>query len=266
MDHIEEAKSIAWGKTSKILVPSGRIFIVRETNGGDDEILQNTETAREGMNVVHYLAGIIVKEVLPTGEKPVTVDEVKKFLVNDRTFLLIKLRILNLGEILKFSFNFGSDPKRGGEFKYAEDLSKYVFDYLKDFPEEEDEDYFVYRIPPYPEGAYEKFQLRLTSGKEVRMNLLNIEGEVNLRNMGPESDTDKGALKARNFEMKIDNEWVKVDSLKPFKPLDMVEIRKWFKEIDPTYTPITEVEHPRTMEVIPFNMLNSTDFFYPVEI
>jgi len=264
MTYQEEAQTIAFGKTKTVIVPSGRQFVLRETNGEDDDILSNSETGRDQSNVDYYLARVVIKEITDNKEIPFSFDKARKLLKNDRTALLLHIRIHNLGAIVKFSFDFGMDPKTGGEFNYVEDISQYIHDYTKDFPLQGEEGYFKYKIPPYPEDAYSLFELSLQSGKRVRMGLMNGEGQSYIMNQ--EFVSKNTDFKARNLEIDIEGKWVKVENFAMFSSRDMVELRAWEKEIDPKYLPITEIEHPHTKQLIEFNMLNSPDFFYPVEI
>jgi len=264
----KDIQAIAWGKTKQILVPSGRRFILREQNGDDDDILSNPSTGADGSNIDYYIAGIVVKEIINDKEVTFSLEQAKSLLKKDMIAIIFESRIHNLGNILKFKFDFGDDPVVGkGIIGYEEELSQYLHDYTKPFPlTEEDEGYFKFKIPPYPESAYGKFEMTTDSGKRVRINLMNREGMKFILGTKDEETTKNTELKARNLELFTENNWLKVENFSPFSPRDMVNIIAWVKEIDPDYNAITEIAHPVTKYKLNYTLTNSTDFFYPVEI
>lgn len=264
MSFTEEAQRIAWGKTERVRVPSGRIFVIRETNGNDDDILSNT-SGGPMTNLYNFLSSVIVREVVDGIEIPFNYEDARLLLDNDRVYLLLAIRVANLGPIVKFKFNFGPDPINGGEFTYSEDLSQFLHDYSKPMPQEGEPGYFKYKIPPYPENAYDKFQMTTQSGKTLRMNLANgISGEY-FSSITTDKQNDR--YRSRNLEiLKEDNTWERVENFSVLSSRDMIELRVWEKEIDPSQLAISEIEHPRTKQVVNFSIMNAPDFFYPAEI
>lgn len=263
------ATLIAFGRTSKTMTPSGRIFIVREQNGNDDDILSNPTTNSNLSNYDNFLVAILVAEVINEVEIPVTLQSVENFLINDRTHLLMFSRIHTLGSEMKFTWNWGDLPinEGGGKFHYAEDLKPYLHNYTEEFPKEGEEGYFKYKIPAYCEGAYGKFEILTKSGKKLRFNLWNRQSEKLTLSLLPEQMTKNSELLARNLEIDMDNKWERVSNFSMFTKLDMIEIHAKVNEIDnSTYMAISEITHPHTKEIVKYPILASTDFFFPLEV
>lgn len=257
-----------FGRTMKVMVPSGRVFTIREQNGNDDDVLSNPITMNDLTNIDNFLTGILITEEVEGKETAVTLKTVTELPNNDRYFLLIQSRVFSLGNNLVFTFDWGAD--NGGKVTYTEDLSKYLHDYTKPFPVKGDSDYFEYKIPPYPANSdiHSKFYFEVTSGKKFRFGLMTRQGEKWMMKLPAEELTRNSELRARNLEY-LSGEgdaWVKVENFAMFSKRDLIEIKKAVTEVDPTYQFITEVENPKTGQIINHPMMTSSDFFFPVEI
>lgn len=258
-----------FGKTKQTMTPSGRVFLIRETNGNDDDILSNPVTQRDLSNYDNFLSACVLKEIVDEQEIAFTIQDVNKLLLNDRTHLLFAIRIHTIGGTMKFEYNFGDEPKEkgGGVFPYTEDLEPYLHDYTKPFPQEGEEGYFKYKIPPYPKGCYSKFEITIESGKQLRFNLWNRESEKSNLALPIEAHTKNSELLARNLEINMGGEWIKIENFSSFNKREMVEIHAAVNEVDNTsYIAYSDIEHPITKEVLKYPILASTDFFFPREI
>lgn len=257
--------SVAFGRMARTMTPSGRIFIIREQNGNDDDILSNPERMRDLSNIDDFLHAICIKEIISEKEVPVTFESIVNMAQKDRFHLLIFSRVHSLGKDIKFNYHWDDEDT---PTTYIDDLSQYLHDYSKPFPEAGEEGYFKYRIPPYPEKITEPFSLTTKSGKHFRFNVMTRQGEKMLLNLGPNQVTKNAELKARNLEYKSETgEWITVENFFMFSKMDMIEIHKAVLEVDPNYNLLTELEHPKDKErKILFPIMSSADFFFPVEI
>ena len=267
------AKDIAFGKTKRFLLPSGREVEIREQNGHDDDILSNNADSADGSNIDNFISSIVVRAFWKTGSSQrITPAEARKLLIKDRLVILIQSRIHSIGAEMEFDFDWGPDPKTGGKYNYSEDLLQYLWDYTKPFPEEyilnsdnvpvPNPEYFKGRISPYHEGAYDKQLKTLSSGKQVRLNLLDGESQAYVLNL--REVTKNSSLIAMNIELQTGPDtWVKVENFSNFTSRDMIELRTWVKDFDINYVPYTLLEHPATKETIEYPIMNHYSFFYP---
>lgn len=267
-------KEIVYGKVKTILLPSGRQVDIREQNGNDDDILSNPIDGETGANISKFIAAIVVKAHWKTGSYlRLTYEEARELLVRDRFCIIFHSRIHSIGEIMKFSFDWGEDPQKGGKFDYEEDLRRYLWDYTDEFPEEylydtegknlgRNPDYDPQTMSPYASNCYDYQELTTQSGKTLRFKLFNgTAGEYMLK-LPAEAMTKNTELKARGLEYMDNNNWVKVENFSMFSSRDMSEIRTFVNQVDSTYNPITEITHPVTKEITNYPIMYGKDFFY----
>lgn len=255
-----------FGKTMKTMLPSGRVFTIREQNGNDDDVLSNPMTKSDLTNIDNFLNGICITETVDNVEVAVTLKTITELPNNDRYHLLIQSRVFSLGNIMTFTFDWGEE---GGNITYEEDLKQYLHDYSKVYPNKGDEGYFEYKIPPYPANANidSRYEFTITGGKKFRFGLMTRQGEKLAINLPHEQLTKNLELKLRNLEYYDESQgFVKVENFSQFTSRDMQQIKKCVLEIDPTYLFVTTLKNPKTNETIKYPLMNSTDFFFPVEI
>jgi hypothetical protein len=134
-------------------------------------------------------------------------------------------------------------------------------------PISEDPNYFKYRIKPHKFGKKSERELSLLSGKQIKYEFINGNGEKYLLSL-PNSEFSKNKeLLARNIQQKIGANWVKVENFKNFSTSDMREIRNDVFELnDPILELATDIEHPMTGQIIQYPIVGTNDFFYPREI
>lgn len=267
-DNSEQYEEMLYGQKKQLVLPSGYEVTIREQNGHDDDILSNASTVQDLSNIDIFLSSLIIQTDLPfaTGGKLSTAD-MGKMLLRDKYYLLFASRIHSMGNIIKFTFDWGKD--NGGEVEYVDDLNNFVWDYSKPMPEKDDEAYYPYRIEPYVGvggAAHGKQEIKLQSGKELRFELLNGKAEKVLLKLKREEQTRNSEIKARGLELKHEGSWVKVDNFVYFTKRDMAELHKKINELDPSFRGITELENPQTKEITYFPIMNTTSFFYPEEI
>lgn len=260
-------QNLVMGNTLEVLCPSGRLFLIREQNGNDDDLLQNPTTQKDLSNFDYFLESIIVHEILPDGtKKNITLADVKKFLLRDRSYLLITSRVHSIGNTVKFKFDWTGNSNSEGEFEYEEDMTIFLWDYTKPFPAKDSPEYLESYIEPYPEKADDYFIFQINSGKKFRFKLLNRESELYLLGLKSESVTKNEELKSRKLQFESDGKWVDVENFSMFSKKEMIEIHSSVLEIDQPLRVFSELTHPKTGEKFYYPVLADTNFFFPVEI
>lgn len=241
-------------RKQKYVTPSGLEFTLREQTGADDEILNAAQD--ETVMINSYLANVIEEG---PGNKRFSAEDVKKLRLGDKYFLVVSSRILSLGNILYFQYQW--DPNEAS-IEYEEDLSRYVWDYSEPFPEVGDPLYFDQRFQPYPAEEFIEGQV---GDYKLRMDYLDGAGEAYMLKLPANSRTVNQELRARNLRF-FDTEWKIVKTFTSFTARDMVYIRNLAHEGDPAIEGLTTVTHPGTGESLALPLLGIKDFFYPVKI
>lgn len=251
------------GYTLTFTAPSGHEYTIREQNGADDDVISNPSEAASLINISRFIAGIVVKTNYTENGK-LTVEQAHNMPSLDRYAILISSRILSNGQELEFEFDWG--PDRGGKTQYCQDLSEYLFDYSK----EVDESMLMSKpnaIRPYPlKDKSKDIEIKLSSGKEVKFDLLTGASESYLVNLPLEQRTQNKSLIARNICLLVDGKWEKISSFHLFSTKDMREIRGNVRVIDPEFSGICTISNPFDGMSSDINIMAIKDFFYPGEI
>ena len=122
-------------------------------------------------------------------------------------------------------------------------------------------------IPYYPEGKLSTdIPIKLSTGKELKFDLLNAVGEAYVLNLPLEKRTKNQEYVARNLCLNVDGKWDKVTSFRMFSVREMLEIKKHILSIDPVFTGTTTIENPSNSMVEEISIVAIKDFFYPGEI
>lgn len=266
----DENLAIAYGKTKLVTVPSGRKFLIREQNGADDDILSNHTDVQDMSNVNKFIVSITLHELVDNNKVPLTLESIQEMLLRDRNALLVESRIHTLGPDMLFKYDWG---KNGGILTYQEDLTQYVWDYSRPFPNEEldskgnkDVNYNENRLKPYPTDIKGPVEFELSSGKVISIDFLRVKSESYFTGVGLENINRNHDYRGRDLKLKVeDGSFMKVENFSPFSKRDMIEIRKFVKEFDPTQGMNTEISNGKG-DTIFFPLLASTDFFFPEEV
>lgn len=251
-------------RTITFFVPSGYQYEIREQNGEDEEILSNPKDLKDLMNFTKFIQAIVVKTDFTQSGK-LTIQDVLKMPVNDRYCILFQSRIFSLGDTVEFSFTWNE----GGKVEYEQDVNELLFD---DYSEnarasltEEQLNAKPDAIPFYPEGKTFQFEITLSTGKNVRFNLLDGEGERKLVSLPKEKQTRNSPLLCRNLELEVDGKWEKVQNFSIFTVKETHEIRKRVLEVDPTFEGAVDIENPTNGETLRFPIITAPGFFFLTE-
>jgi len=268
--NLEKLKEVH-GDVLSLITPSGYQVTIRQQTGEDDDILSSAEGVMDGTSSNKFIQGIVVHTDITENGK-FNLDTARNIKLCDKYFIMVASRIFSIGQTLKFTYEW-LEKKKGVSSKlpveYEEDLGLYIWDYgdeNKPFPKLGDEDYFQHRIKPHKFGKDTSREFKLGSGKALKYSFMNGHGERWLMDLPEERQSVNAELLARNLELKIKDEWVKVQNFKSFTPIDMREIRNEIIENDTIVSLITELQHPETKEIFEFPIVGSADFFYPREI
>lgn len=246
----------------EFITPSGHRVKIREQNGADDDILSNPAEAATLMNLSRFLAGLIVDSDYTKSGK-LTVDEVHSLPSLDRYVILIRSRIFSLGSTMEFKYNWGEN---GGEVQYEQDLNELLFDYSQ-VPTMEELEAKPDAVPYYPEpGKFSDIEFTLTSGKQLKFDLLNAKGESYVANLPLDKQTKNQIYIARNLCLLVNEKWDKVANFSMFSVKDMIEIRNHIHSLDPIFNGTTTIENPITKDKVDVPIIGMSDFFYPGEI
>lgn len=252
------------GRCKVVLLPSGNSVIIREQNGEDDDIVSLSSNRQKGIHINLLIARLVVWYEGTDGL--INLDQIKSLWVKDKLAILIESRIMSLGNILEFTYDWG---EKIGTVKYEEDLSKYIWDYTKPVPQFGEENYFKYRIPKYVETDLPVRFIRTEGNdgivKTLRFSRMDGYSEEYTATIDRSDFSKNKELIARNLEWNIENEWKKVLNFSQFSAREMRDIRTAVKSFDPDYIPDTELTNPQDPSmIIPINILTIPEFFFPV--
>lgn len=263
---LKNEELMLFGEKKKLLLPSGYEATIREQNGHDDDLLSNEVTARDLSNIDYFLCSLIIDTNLPYAKGgKLNKESIQNMLMRDKYFILFSSRIHSMGELVKFKFDWGI--KNGGELTYEESLDQFVWDYSKDMPEEGDENYSKERIQPYQqEKPHDDIEFTLSTGKKLRINMLDNKAEKYILDLDAEQQTRNSEIKARNLQMEENGVWQKVQNFRFFTKREMAQLHKFVNELDPPFRGLTELENPKTGQLINYPIIQAQSFFYPEEI
>ena len=256
-------------QTLKFTLPSGYYVVIREMNGEDDDILSNKHDQQNLEHHTNFLSTIIVDTNLPMNiNGKITKEAALEILLNDKYTILFYCRIFSIDPIIKFPYTWTkSDGKTKDTVQYEDDLNDYVWDFSTVPPKEGEEGYNQYRVKQYAEGAYNKLEHTLASGKKVRLGLLNTKSERILATAIIEQNYSRPKdLISREMEILVEGKWMLVENFSMFSKRDMTELYQLTELIDPTFLGISELLYEPTGDIVKINLITITDFFFPAEI
>jgi len=254
------------GNVVEFITPSRFEVVIREQNGDDDSILSNITLMKSSTQINAFIRAIVVwAENGSNPDQSYNEADILRMRLGDKYAIVLRSRIFSLGPILKFPYKWEDKEL---DIHYEEELTKFLWDYAnKVYPKKGDLDYNDDRIPSYPAPHTDEYvQLQLTSGKKLRFKYLNGVGEKYLLDLIEFEQNINSRLIARELDLFDNGVWVKVISFKPFKALEMMELRRIVEEMDPQFNGIINIENPRTGESQGISMIGLPDFFYPREI
>lgn len=248
-------------RTLQFISPSGHSFTIREQNGEDENILSNPVDIKTLMNLTKFISAIVVSTDFTTSGR-LTVQDTLELPLLDKYCILIQSRIFSLGEDLDITYDW---PKTG-KVEYVENLSNYIFSDYSIPPTESELESKPHAVPYYVMGKQLKdIDITLASGKKVRFDILNGNGEQYIINLPEAKQTRNNELIARNLRLEVNGVFEKVSNFSSFNVREMAELRKIVKSLDPVFDGLTELENPDTGEVVMYPVMVSPTFFFLTE-
>lgn len=247
-------------RTMTFFVPSGYQYEIREQNGEDEEILSNPADLRDLMNFTKFIQAIVVKTDFTQSGK-LTVEDALRIPVNDRYCILFKSRVFSLGDSVEFSYEWEKKQK----VDYEQDVNELLFNDYSQTPTEEELNAKPDAIPYYPDGKKTEFEINLETGKKVKFNLLDGNGERKLVSLPRDKQTRNSPLLCRNLQLEVDGKWEIVQNFSLFTVKETHAIRKAVAEVDPTFEGAVDIENPSTGETVRYPIITAPGFFFLTE-
>ena len=161
--------------TKEFIAPSGYSYTIREQNGEDEEILSNQADAKDLMNLIKFIASIVVK-TNATASGKLLVKDVLTLPLLDKYAIIFQSRIFSIGNIITFEYDWGGDT---GKVQYEQDLNDFLFEDYSQTPTQEELDNKPDAIPYYPDPSqFRDREIKLSSGKVVKYDLLDSTAEL----------------------------------------------------------------------------------------
>lgn len=248
-------------RTFQFIAPSGHSFTIREQNGEDENILSNPVDAKTLMNLVKFISAIVVDTDFTKSGK-LSIQDTLELPLLDKYCILLQSRIFSLGETLDISYDW---PKIG-RVEYTEDLNNYIFEDYSQVPSQEEIESKPNAVPYYANGRQLKdIEVVLASGKKVKFDILNGNGEQFIINLPEAKQTRNNELIARNLHLEVNGVYEKVSNFAGFTVREMAELRKIVKAYDPVFEGLTELQNPSTGETVMYPIMVSPTFFFLTE-
>ena len=154
---------------------------------------------------------------------------------------------------------------------YEQDLRELLFeDYSRPIPEDE-KAAKPFAIPQYPDQElakalhYKGYELTLSSGKQIKLDWADGNAEYALSKLPVNKQTRNSSLIARNLQLKVGENWEKVQRFHIFSVRDMAEIQKAAISMDPTTNLTVEIDNPTTGETQMYPIIAAPRFFFLTE-
>lgn len=243
------------GEEHEVHLPSSKVVVIRESNGEDDGILSRVKDSSDNTNILNYLSSIIVED-RDIKKKPAPSD-ILEWLSNDKWYLLLKQRIINLGPDFVV-INTCGNPKCKTKTEYLEDLSEIDGDLSQ-------KDYKAKGIQVYKYEFGDKKTLEYTTTRKnaFQFDLMTGIGERKLLDV-PDNDRDLNqVLLARNIRFYLGGKWIPLFDFRRFPSKEMNELRGYVMKQDKMFEPRVTFDCPKCslhQEAIIFNI---PVFFYP---
>lgn len=219
------------GTIFPITLPSGKLAVLREQNGNDDDIISRAKDNESNTAILKFLASITVGLDAITN---VTPQDIAKLRTADRYALLVYNRINSLSPTLIFSYKWND---KNPLVEYEVNLQDYIVDYSKPF----DPEVTPLAIKPIDNDIMAMIKV---GDKELRYTYSNGYQEAIIYKTDSGEFSKNMELTIRDLEIKQGDQWVKVGNFSKFTPRDMMAIRKHITENDPAIDLTLEITNP----------------------
>ena len=260
-----EESVLLMGNQRTFTTPSGHTITVREQNGEDEEILSNSNDAKNLDNINKYIASVIIDNDYQD-KKRLSLDQVRKLPALDRWAIMINSRINSLGNILVFNHKWVREDESVEELEYSQDIDEFLFDY-SETPSKEELLKKPNAIPYYPNPEMmidiPLIDIPFNIGdSEFLFDRLTGETEVELLKATLDHPNINEGLKARNLRLKVNGNYEKVTSFSMFPSRIMGQIREKVYSMDPSWNAEFEIIDPKTNQTAKEYLMVIPSFFY----
>ena len=151
------------------------------------------------------------------------------------------------------------------------DLRELLFDDYSRPITEEEKAAKPFAIPQYPDQElakalhYKGYELTLSSGKQIKLDWADGNAEYAISKLPVNKQTRNSSLIARNLQLKVGENWEKVQRFHLFSVRDMAEIQKAASRMDPTTNLMVEIDNPTTGETQMYPIIAAPRFFFLTE-
>jgi hypothetical protein len=261
-----EILPIFQGEKHTIYLPSGRVVIVRETNGDDDDTLSRLADS-DGNSVFNFLANIVMHDQY-LNKKPL-VEDIMGWHASDKYYLLYKQRLINRGSKLEFQHECQNDkcPTNQPSFldskaiTYEQDLNMYDGNLA-------DADYKPKNSQPvkYPKGKDLEYEFTISSKKRFKVSILTgLLEKIQLEQ--PVGSLSKNSiLTARNLSVWDKSQWVPVKFFGAFSSRELSEVRGLVRDNDPLFDPMVSFNCQYCKQPYNVPLLAIPVFFWPEDM
>jgi hypothetical protein len=250
VSNVNETDFMSVGPTYDVLLPDNQIVTLRERNGDDEDVLSKVEDFQKGTGIPKFLAGLI------QGNK-LTWQEVQKWKVRNKYYLMYKERMANFGSVVEWEHEFVD----GTKVMFEEDIARFDRNFTEKLDPEAD--IVEGQIVPYPIG-YDKIEGKTSSGKKYRCDYLTGEGEIRTLDKTVNTLSINERLRVRNFELQMaDGTWKLVEKFSMLTAREMSEIRTLVDDNDPMFDLRVTVRNPKDGTPEEVSMFQLATFFFP---
>lgn len=247
-------ESLTYGGAQKeVKLPDGSVFVIREQNGADDDVISKVGDNENNTALSKFLSNIIISPKMSW-------QQVQRMKSACRYYLLLESRVFNFGGEFCFKHKF----QDGTEVEFEEDLSTYIIDWDNYNPEDFTDKPF--HCKPYPNKQEGTRLFKTSTGKELQYNYLNGEAEELAIKVGKSNIRKNDELRVRELSIvdpKTKTGWRKIERFNEFSAKEMIEIRKDIRENDATFDMIVELKNPTNQAIEYMPMIAFPEFFFP---
>lgn len=263
----EFAHLIYLGPELTFTQPSSRIITIREYNAADEDIMSKKGNINDGASVHNFIASVVVKDNT-TGTRP-TVEDIEKWGIKDKYYTLLKIRIHTLGNKMKFHHacnNAKCDFVTEQASPWVEDLNDFDWDLNLTKPPKDTEPGYNkklsnYVITKYAQGLALEVTVTLSSGKILKYNILDSNGEKFILSIPDNLQVKSDGLRARNLQLYHKNEWLPIKSFSLFSAKDSLELWDSIMANDNAFMVVSEITCPKCQMRELLNLMTHPSFF-----
>ncbi len=221
----------------EITLPSGRTVTVLETTGEAERLLSSLQQNRD-LSIINRFLSLVTENLDGKSGHP-SIEDFNGMLTGDRTFILLKSRLLTHGHEVRFNLDCASC---GAKSEHEIDLNE-CLDTLEAYPSGDQRSFSV----PIGPG---KVHFELSTGEtELRIaRIKNPEINTKLRCMKIWEETDQGKIPV---------------NLDVFKSSWIAELRRAVRNAECKLDTTVRIKCPECGTMVTADIMGNLDFLFP---